>query len=179
LSIGDIRASNRALCPDQHYSPATTIIMSRPAPINTQSSNTLDRLKKKVVNFLSPIKSGFSPTSPRKSQKPLPPFEPQTQPPSVAIRPVEPSLRPSASRNSLHPADDLARIRTADLLPETLGDHATDLHLEVFRLLVVHLPLKDRLTLSTLDVRSALDAPSTLDIRVTTPMTIMTIEIST
>jgi len=79
--------------------------MSRPTPINTQSSNTLDRLKKKVVNFLSPIKSGFSPTSPRKSQKPLPPFEPQTQLPSVAIRPVEPSLRPSASRSSLHPAD--------------------------------------------------------------------------
>lgn len=81
--------------------------MSRPAPIDVQSSNALERLKKKVAGFLSPIKSGFSPTSPKNSQRPLPPFEPQTQLSSVAIRPgqLKPALRPSASRNSLHPAD--------------------------------------------------------------------------
>lgn len=81
--------------------------MSRPAPIDTQSSNKLGRLKKKVVDFLSPIKSSFSPTSPKKSQKPLPPFEPQTQLSSVAIRSDQPEhqLRSSISRSSLHPAD--------------------------------------------------------------------------
>jgi len=73
----------------------------------------------------------------------------------------------------------LGRIHAADRLPETPEGHAKDLHLEASRPLVAHLPLEDQLTLSTLDVRSALDAPSTLDIRVTTPMTMLTIEIST
>lgn len=70
----------------------------------------------------------------------------------------------------------LAQNRIADLLPETLENHAIDLLIEAPGLIVVHLPLEDQLILSTLDTRVALDAPSTLDIRVTTPTRIQTIE---
>ncbi|CAD0107901.1 unnamed protein product [Aureobasidium uvarum] len=87
--------------------------MSRPAPIDTQSS-AIKRAAGRVVSFLTPKKDKFSPTSPENSQKPLPPFEPQRlleagrERHDLPQRPLqrEPSrhsLRPSVSRSSLRP----------------------------------------------------------------------------
>lgn len=70
----------------------------------------------------------------------------------------------------------LEPIRIVDLLLETLGDHAIDLHLEALRLPVVHLILDDRFALSNLDALTALDARLILDIRETSPTEIQTTE---
>ncbi|CAD0095343.1 unnamed protein product [Aureobasidium mustum] len=103
--------------------------MNRPTPqaIDTQSSNALKRVGHKLVSFLSPKKSSFSPTSPEKTQKPLPPFEPQKLLASAAVLPEftrdEPYRDPD--ERDLHLKRD-ARVDTID----GINYLWTDLYLE-------------------------------------------------
>jgi hypothetical protein len=52
--------------PTQLSLPVTRFMMSRPAPIDTQSSNAVKRLGQKLGRILTPKKLSFSPTSPKK-----------------------------------------------------------------------------------------------------------------
>jgi hypothetical protein len=65
---------------------------------------------------------------------------------------------------------NLAQSRIVDLVPETLGNIATDLPLEALKLLTVDLSRNNRSAHSTLDARSS------LDIRVTSPTVTQTSE---
>jgi hypothetical protein len=101
--------------PTQLSLSATRFMMSRPAPIDTQSSNAVKASRTETRSYLDAEEIEFLTHESKKlAQKPLL-LEPQKQLSSVAIRPgqLEPPLRHQSSRHSLHP-DDAQRLTRAD-----------------------------------------------------------------